>query len=60
MSIDRVATNNQTSYMLSQIAKANVKMQQSEAQVSTGIQRSRSSPGSIARKDGGSTPHTST
>jgi flagellar hook-associated protein 3 FlgL len=36
MTIDRVASNNQTSYMLSQIAKANVKMQQSEAQVSTG------------------------
>ncbi|GAA0575282.1 flagellin [Rhizomicrobium electricum] len=36
MSIDRVATNNQTSYMLSQIAKANVKLQQSEYQVTTG------------------------
>jgi flagellar hook-associated protein 3 FlgL len=36
MSIDRVATNNQTSYMLSQIAKANVKLQQSEFQVTTG------------------------
>ncbi len=36
MTIDRVATNNQTSYMLSQIAKANAKLQQSEAQVSTG------------------------
>jgi len=36
MSIDRVATNNQTSYMISQTAKANVKLQKSEAQVSTG------------------------
>lgn len=36
MTIDRVATNNQTSYMLSQIAKANVKLQQSENQVTTG------------------------
>ncbi len=36
MSVDRVATNNQTSYMLSQIAKANVKLQQSEYQVTTG------------------------
>ena len=36
MSIDRVATNNQTSYMLSQIAKANVKLQQSSEQVSSG------------------------
>jgi flagellar hook-associated protein 3 FlgL len=36
MTIDRVATNNQTSYMLSQIAKANVKLQQSESQVTTG------------------------
>ena len=36
MTVDRVATNNQTSYMLSQIAKANVNLQQSEAQVATG------------------------
>lgn len=36
MSIDRVATNSQTNYMLSQIAKANVKLQQSEIQVSSG------------------------
>lgn len=36
MSVDRVATNNQTNYMLSQIAKANVKLQQSEFQVTTG------------------------
>lgn len=36
MSVDRVATNNQTSYMLSQIAKANVNLQKSEYQVSTG------------------------
>jgi flagellar hook-associated protein 3 FlgL len=36
MSVDRVATNNQSSYMISQTAKANVKLQQSEAQVSTG------------------------
>ncbi len=36
MTIDRVATNNQTRYMLSQIAKANVKLQQSSTQVATG------------------------
>jgi flagellar hook-associated protein 3 FlgL len=36
MSIDRVATNNQTSYMLTQIAKANIKLQESQNQVSTG------------------------
>lgn len=36
MSIDRVATNNQTSYMLSQIAKANVNLTQSENQVASG------------------------
>jgi flagellar hook-associated protein 3 FlgL len=36
MSVDRVATNNQTSYMLSQIAKANVNLQKSEFQVTTG------------------------
>lgn len=36
MSVDRVATNNQTSYMLSQIAKANVNLQKSEMQVTTG------------------------
>jgi flagellar hook-associated protein 3 FlgL len=36
MSVDRVGTNNQTSYMLSQIAKANVKLQESEFQVTSG------------------------
>jgi len=36
MSIDRVATNNQTSYMLTQIAKANVKLQESQNQTATG------------------------
>jgi flagellar hook-associated protein 3 FlgL len=36
MSIDRVATNNQSSYMLAQIAKANVALQQSQEQVSSG------------------------
>ena len=36
MSVDRVATNSQTSYMLSQIAKANVALQQSEQQVASG------------------------
>lgn len=36
MSIDRVATNNQTAYMMAQIAKANVALQQSQIQVSTG------------------------
>lgn len=36
MTIDRVATNSQTSYMLSHIAKANVKLQQSQNQVTTG------------------------
>jgi flagellar hook-associated protein 3 FlgL len=36
MTIDRVATNSQTSYMLSQIAKANAKLQQSSDQVATG------------------------
>jgi flagellar hook-associated protein 3 FlgL len=35
MAIDRVATNSQTSYMLSQIGKANVKLQQAQNQVTT-------------------------
>jgi flagellar hook-associated protein 3 FlgL len=36
MSIDRVATNSQTNYMLSQIGKSNARLQQSEMQVSSG------------------------
>lgn len=36
MSVDRVATNSQTNYMLTQIAKSNAKLQQSETQVSSG------------------------
>jgi len=36
MSVDRVATNSQTNYMLSQISKANSNLQQSETQVSSG------------------------
>lgn len=36
MSVDRVATNSQTNYMLTQIGKANSKLQQSEMQVSSG------------------------
>jgi len=36
MSVDRVATNSQTSYMLSQIAKANAKLQQSSEQTASG------------------------
>ncbi len=36
MSVDRVATNSQTNYMLTQIAKANAQLQQSEMQVSSG------------------------
>jgi len=36
MSVDRVATNSQTNYMLTQISKANAKLQQSEMQVSSG------------------------
>ena len=36
MSVDRVATNSQTNYMLTQIGKANAKLQQSEMQVSSG------------------------
>lgn len=36
MSVDRIATNSQTNYMLSQIGKANTKLQQSEMQVSSG------------------------
>jgi len=36
MSVDRVATGSQTNYMLSQISKANLKLQQSEMQVSSG------------------------
>ena len=36
MTIERVATNSQTTYMLSQIAKANAKLQQSSDQVASG------------------------
>jgi len=36
MSVDRVATNSQTNYMLTQIGKANANLQQSEMQVSSG------------------------
>jgi Flagellin and related hook-associated proteins len=36
MSVDRVATFSQTNYMLTQIAKANAKLQQSMTQVSSG------------------------
>lgn len=36
MSVDRVATNNQTQYLLSQIVQANKSLDQSQAQVSSG------------------------
>lgn len=36
MTVDRVATNSQANYMLTQIGKANNKLQQSEMQVSSG------------------------
>lgn len=36
MSVDRVATNSQTNYMLTQIGKANANLQQTEMQVSSG------------------------